>query len=394
MNALGNSYPDIMDVVDKCMALVKDEVNDLDKLNIIICGKSGVGKSTLINSVFREDICETGFGRPVTQEMRRWEREGFPLAIFDTKGFELDKDVQKNIKDGIITAIREGYNKNDIGERIHCIWYCVATPSDRFEDDEAKWLKELAAMPELADVPILVILTKSYSKKQAAKMRDYILEVTPEVAQVVCVLAQDYEMEDDMPPVKAYGLDTLVNVMAGLLPASLQKALANIQKVSLEQKVQVARNVMYGFVSTAITEAAAPIPLADAAMLVPTQITMIAAIATVFGVHIGRNSLVSILSATLGAGGATIIGRNVVSNIFKFFPGIGTAAGIAIGAATAGALTLALGETFIQIMSRVFVGEFEVKDLEGPKGRKLISKIFNTQSKVASESIKSILPNG
>jgi uncharacterized protein (DUF697 family) len=164
--------------------------------------------------------------------------------------------------------------------------------------------------------------------------------------------------------------------------------------VSLEQKVQVARNVMYGFVSTAITEAAAPIPLADAAMLVPTQITMIAAIATVFGVHIGRNSLVSIVSATLGAGGATIIGRNVVSNIFKFFPGIGTAAGIAIGAATAGALTLALGETFIQIMSRVFVGEFEVKDLEGPKGRKLISKIFNTQSKVASESIKSILPNG
>ncbi len=39
----------------------------LGKINIIVAGRTGTGKSTLVNAVFGDDFAETATGRPVTQ---------------------------------------------------------------------------------------------------------------------------------------------------------------------------------------------------------------------------------------------------------------------------------------------------------------------------------------
>ena len=41
----------------------------LAQLNVLIIGKTGVGKSTLVNSIFGESITEEGLGKPVTQKL-------------------------------------------------------------------------------------------------------------------------------------------------------------------------------------------------------------------------------------------------------------------------------------------------------------------------------------
>ncbi|NLH69727.1 MAG: hypothetical protein GX454_06060, partial [Brooklawnia sp.] len=40
---------------------------ELPRYNLAVLGATGVGKSTLINAVFGEDLARTGIGAPVTQ---------------------------------------------------------------------------------------------------------------------------------------------------------------------------------------------------------------------------------------------------------------------------------------------------------------------------------------
>ena len=52
------------------------------RVNILVCGKTGVGKSTLINAVFAGNLATTGQGRPVATEIREIKKEGIPVSIF------------------------------------------------------------------------------------------------------------------------------------------------------------------------------------------------------------------------------------------------------------------------------------------------------------------------
>ena len=85
---------DIDKVAQDALNAISEKIKNLKHLNIIVAGKTGVGKSTLINSVFRDNLVETGMGKPITSHMRKITKKGVPLSIYDTRGFELGKEVQ------------------------------------------------------------------------------------------------------------------------------------------------------------------------------------------------------------------------------------------------------------------------------------------------------------
>lgn len=368
-------------IAQEAINAIADKIRNLKTLNIIVAGKTGVGKSTLINSVFRENLAETGMGKPVTDHMRKITKKGVPLAIYDTRGFELGKEVQAEVKKEVVDTISKGLAAQDINKAIHCIWYCINTASNRIEPEEIEWLKELSKDNQIAQVPIIVVLTQSFSKKKAAEMRQMLLNENLDIIQVISVLAEDYEIED-LGIAKAYGLDVLIKVMSEALPEELMDTLQNVQIACLAEKKRRAQAAVTTAALAAVGEGAAPIPFSDCALMIPTQLSMIASITVIFGFNINKSIITALLSSTIGAGGATLLGKTVVSNLIKFIPGAGTIAGGAISAGTAGVITAALGEAYIGIMELVFKGDMSLDDLSTKKGKDTMSVMFKEQLKL------------
>ena len=368
-------------IAQEAINAIADKIKNLKTLNIIVAGKTGVGKSTLINSVFREKLAETGMGKPVTDHMRKITKKGIPLAIYDTRGFELGKEVQTEVKEEVIDTISKGLATQDINKAIHCIWYCINTASNRVEPEEIEWLKELSKDNQITQVPIIIVLTQSFSKKKADEMRKMLLDENLDVVQVIPVLAEDYEIDDEYVA-KSYGLDVLIKVMGEALPDELMDTLQNVQIASLEEKKRYAQAAVATASLAAAGEGAAPIPFSDCALLIPTQLGMIASITVIFGFDVNKSIITTLLYSTIGAGGATLLGKTVVSNLLKFIPGAGTVAGGAISAGTAGVITAALGEAYIGVMELVFKGEMSIDDIGTKKGKEVMSTMFKEQLKV------------
>ena len=360
---------------------IAEKIRNLKTLNIIVAGKTGVGKSTLINAIFREKLCKTGVGRPVTDHIRRITKKGIPLAIYDTRGLELGREVQDQVKREVIETISKGMQTKDINKTIHCIWYCINAASNRVEPEEIRWIRELSKDNQITQVPIVVVLTQSISKKSVDAIRRLLNEENLDVVQIVPVLAEDYEIDinDEKHTVKSYGLETLIQIMGETLPEELLDTLQNVQIASLSEKKRRAQAAVAAATTIAAGEGAAPIPFSDCALLIPTQLSMIVSITVIFGFDVSKSTLTAFVTSTIGPSGATLLGRLVVSSLLKWIPGAGQIIGGAISGSTAGIITAALGEAYIGIMSLVFSGEMSIDELNSEKGKDKMRQLFREE---------------
>ena len=291
------------------------------------------------------------------------------------------KDSRLKVKDEIIELINKGFASKDINDAIHCIWYCINVGGNRtFDETEIEWLKELTESNNITQVPIIVVLTQSCPKKKAQEMKTLVENENLDIVKVVPVLAQDMDFDEEYVA-KAYGLDKLIDIMSESLPNELQDTLQNVQKASLEAKKKYSQAAVATAVAAAFGEGFAPIPFSDAAVLIPTQVAMIASITTIFGMEVNKSLLTGFVSSTIGTAGATVLGKTIVSNLIKLIPGVGTGVGGLISGSTASLLTTALGEAYIIVMEMIYKGELKSEDLYSKDGQATMSKIFKEELK-------------
>ncbi len=368
---------DIWKYAQDIRSRIAEEQAKMGHFNIIVTGKTGVGKSTLLNAVFRENIAVTGVGRPVTQRTRMIEKQGVPLRIFDTRGLELGNTAQEAVRDDIFELIDWQLKTKDPDKFIHAIWYCISTTSDRIEEEEIKWINELATQSK-HEVPVIIVLTKTLSRKNGMALKSRIENMNINVRGVVPVLAQPYEVDigDEIKTVAPFGLAELVGMTLQVVPESARSALINAQNVDLDLKGKRARKWLAGFAGTNFAAGFVPFPIADAPVLITTEISMLAKITTIFGIDMDKAMLAAVVSAIVGCSGATVGGRFAVSNLIKLVPGAGTIVGGLINGATAAAFTVALGEAYIAVMLMLAKGELKKEEMSEQQFIECMKEVF------------------
>jgi len=144
--------------------------------NIILLGKSGVGKSTLINAIFGKTVADENVGSPVTSEITPHETEiqGNQWTFFDTVGIS-NENCELFYNDIIDRYIKE---KNP---ELTCdmAWVCIAEGSSRIEDVEIDLINEIVRY-----IPVIVVLTKAYFE---SGLETEIRNQFPEVQNVIRV---------------------------------------------------------------------------------------------------------------------------------------------------------------------------------------------------------------
>ena len=181
----------------------------LERISVVLTGKSGVGKSTLINCFLKTNAPE-GTKKVITLETKVYKNEKeYPFLILtDTRGHELNKEYNpEKIKDEIINTIqaeketkfmdyiknlwnfisnnKESEN-NNFNKHYHCIWYCVH--SNELDSTEISALDKL--INNTHKIPLIVFFTHALIKNDINKMRNQIKSIFPDL-KFIKVLARD-----------------------------------------------------------------------------------------------------------------------------------------------------------------------------------------------------------
>lgn len=117
-----------------------------ESTNVLIIGKSGVGKSSLLNYLFRRELQEVGVGAPVTKmEIKEFiykYDDHFEMHIYDTWGLEPGAQKAEQWKETIFEEIRR-HDKKNISDWFNTIIFCLNAKSSRVEDFELEIMGQL-----------------------------------------------------------------------------------------------------------------------------------------------------------------------------------------------------------------------------------------------------------
>ena len=97
-------------------------------INILLCGRPGSGKSTLINKILGKERCYAKKGKDtMTNNIIKYIHEKYPLVLYDSPGFAGAEDIERINK--LIECEQIALNKEK--NSIHCIFYVLNKNSER-----------------------------------------------------------------------------------------------------------------------------------------------------------------------------------------------------------------------------------------------------------------------
>lgn len=354
-----------------------------NKGNILVIGKSGVGKSTLINAVLGKDYTKTGWG--TTEKLEIYEgNDELHFRLIDTIGFVPSLLKERQAVSAVRKWAKDSAKEGQEEKEIHVIWFCIeGTARKLFQRDIDNMIK---ATKMFKSVPIIAVITKSYSEEDIPQNVTMVQKAFAEKAHIqnrlketVPVVASPYKINQNIivPP---RGILRLIDVTNDLLDEGKRAGKKDIENFKLKRRRVFAQGIVAASVTAGTVVGAVPIPFADAAILSPLEVAEVNGIAHIYGINKDEESS-RLLNSIIEVGTVSMAAKTVISTL-KGFPGINLGASV-LNALIAGGIIAAIGEGSIYVFEQIYLGNKSISDIDWVK------KII--ESKLSSQLIDNLI---
>lgn len=333
------------------------------KGNVLVLGNSGVGKSTLINAVIGDDVAKTSFGtRGTTEELDIYESPDVPFRVIDSIGFEPSPIKSMRAVYAVRKWSRLSAKDGNENTRINVIWFCVDGTAAKLFPETIRNLSNAVRMWK--SVPIIAVITKSYSQPDRARNIDMVREafrgtrVERNLRAIVPVVAQTYIINETAFAAPE-GITDLIDATMRAMPEGMQGGARDLMQFKLARKRALAQGLIGVSVVAGATVGAVPIPIADSLVLSPLELAELNGLARLYEIDKHEDSK-QFLDSIVQVGTASVVAHSAISAI-KAIPGINIAASV-LNAVVAASIIAALGEGAVLAFEQVYTGQRSVRD--------------------------------
>ncbi|MCQ2764863.1 50S ribosome-binding GTPase [Helicobacter pylori] len=349
--------------MSKMLEFIKKEK---PKMNVLLMGGTGVGKSSLINALFGKEIAKAGVGKPITQHLEKYIDEQKGLILWDTKGIE-DKDYHDTMQ-SIKKEMEDSFKTLDEKEAIDVAYLCVKETSSRVQERE----RELLSFAKDWNIPTIVVFTHTQAEAGEAFVKETKAIIDEEwgfkgfVRSYVRVNSVAFSFRGLKVPIE--GLEELVAETEKCLSDAIKNKknhFLSIQKANIQKRKQAMIEECKTIIHVASGAAGLiPIPFSDALAIAPIQAGMIYKMNDAFGMDLDKSVGASLVAGLLGVTAVAQVGRTLVNGFLKFIPVVGSVA----GGTTAVIITEGIGFAYLKVLEKCFndeTGEVKLPDEVG-----------------------------
>lgn len=350
-------YDKMKDMWNKAQGILEEQVMP----RVLVGGKTGVGKSSVLNAILGKNVYETGViptSHSNSEEI--WKSTtGGEIVVIDVPGFGEADAPEMSSEDGKIT-----YEENirRLAELSAHIFILVLKADDRALQIEQDFLSEWNKNPALKDLPVLIVINQIDKVKPLREWDPASLDLQTPRTEKEKNIRQYVDYVSSIPIFSPYAMQgRIISISAGeeyndplqykiaelrmkiyeTLPDAIKTIFARAAEL---HKIEAKRIIKYYAGSCASVVLMNFLPASDAILLAPFQIAMI--------IHLGKLNNIEITmsgaSAILSSLGVSLAGRFVAQQLISIFPFIKNV----VGPPLAFGLTYTMGLTVNELFMR------------------------------------------
>ena len=192
---------------EKIEKIIKDFSHKSSKcINIIVIGRHGIGKKTLINKIFKMKNININMNMLPNNEKEIEEFKSKELPFFRFILLKFNNNFPFDLNDAktkLMNYINKQYETKNTNKYINCIWYCFNNGS--MYNEEIELINSLNNIYNQA-IPIIFVHTMSINMMQVNLIRN--LNINKD--DVVLVLSEDFIYQFNGMYFKSFGIDILI----------------------------------------------------------------------------------------------------------------------------------------------------------------------------------------